>query len=236
MPNWKQQLKEYLSFSKTERNGIVVLFGLLFILIIINFSLPYLIIDDKTDFQEFEREIANFEARQKQFGDSLSKMFDFTNIDESVAEQKIKPFPFDPNGLPVEKWKKLGLNEWQIQVIKNYENKGGRFYKNQDLKKIYSISDAEYELLEPFIEIELNKGQTTKYEKEVIAINPFSFDPNKLPEEKWLEMGLRENLVHTIINYRDKGGRFYENEDLKKIFGMKEQEYLILEPYIRIEK
>ena len=45
-------------------------------------------------------------------------------------------FYFDPNGLPVSKWKKLGLTEKQITVIKNYENKGGRFEKPSDLQKI----------------------------------------------------------------------------------------------------
>ena len=30
-------------------------------------------------------------------------------------------FPFDPNGLPAESWKRLGLKDWQIKIIKNYE-------------------------------------------------------------------------------------------------------------------
>ncbi len=49
-------------------------------------------------------------------------------------------------------------------------------------------------------------------------------------------MGLRKKLVRTIINYRDKGGKFYKSEDLKNIYGMRENEFNALEPYINIKK
>jgi len=235
VPGWKKQIKDFFTFSKTERRGITVLFIILLVLVLINIFLPYLIKDNQIDFSEFEDEITAFEKQQDHIRDSLSQRFDFTNIDESVAEQKLTPSPFDPNGLPVSKWKELGLNDWQIKVIKNFEKKGGKFRKKEDLSKIYSISAVEYRILEPYIVIKGEK-ETGKTKSEPLKkLNPFPFDPNQLSKEKWLEMGLRENLVNTIINYRYKGGRFYKNEDMKKIFGMKDEEYAILEPYIKIE-
>ena len=235
MSGWKQQIKDFFTFSKTERHGITVLLIILLLLVLINIFLPYLIKENQVDFSEFEDEIAAFEKQQDHIRDSLSQRFDFTNIDESVAEQKLTPFLFDPNGLPDSKWKELGLNDRQINVIKNFEKKGGKFRKKEDLSKIYSISAGEYKILEPYIVIK-DEEKTGKTKPEPLKkLNPFPFDPNQLPKEKWLEMGLRENLVNTIINYRDKGGRFYKNEDMKKIFGMKDEEYAILEPYIKIE-
>ncbi len=63
----------------------------------------------------------------------------------------------------------------------------------------------------------------------------FYFDPNTLNAEGWRKLGLRDKTVKTIQNYLAKGGHFYKPEDLSKIYGLFEDEYARLEPYIRIE-
>jgi competence ComEA-like helix-hairpin-helix protein len=49
-----------------------------------------------------------------------------------------------------------------------------------------------------------------------------------------MKLGLPERLVKTILNYRSKGGQFYQKEDLQKIYGLRAEQYRILEPYINI--
>jgi competence protein ComEA len=68
------------------------------------------------------------------------------------------------------------------------------------------------------------------------AASLFYFDPNTLDEAGWKKLGLRDKTIHTIINYVSKGGRFRKPEDLSKIYGLFEDEYARLEPYIRIEQ
>lgn len=63
----------------------------------------------------------------------------------------------------------------------------------------------------------------------------FYFDPNTLAADGWKKLGLRDKTVKTIQNYLAKGGHFYKPEDLSKIYGLFEDEYARLEPYIRIE-
>lgn len=48
----------------------------------------------------------------------------------------------------------------------------------------------------------------------------FSFDPNTLDEAGWRRLGLREKTIRTIMNYRNKGGKFYKPTDLQKIWGL----------------
>lgn len=63
----------------------------------------------------------------------------------------------------------------------------------------------------------------------------FYFDPNTLSPEGWRKLGLRDKTVKTIQNYLAKGGHFYKPEDLSRIYGLFEDEFVRLEPYIRIE-
>lgn len=63
---------------------------------------------------------------------------------------------------------------------------------------------------------------------------PFYFDPNEISSEKWKEMGMEERVALNIIRYREKGGKFRDKEGFKKIYGMNDEIYSILEPYIRI--
>jgi len=67
-------------------------------------------------------------------------------------------------------------------------------------------------------------------------LHPAAFDPNIITAEKWISMGLSEKQANTIINYRNKGGKFFQKEDLRKIYGISENEYAVLEPFISISK
>ncbi len=62
----------------------------------------------------------------------------------------------------------------------------------------------------------------------------FSFDPNTLSEDGFAKLGLRPKLVHTILNYRNKGGKFRSAAGMQKIYGMRPEEFARLEPYIKI--
>ncbi len=191
--------------------------------------------DEKSDYTQFSNDIAEFEVSQQNAKKEQAEKKSHYRDKTKNTTNNLHPFPFNPNGLPVSQWKKLGLSDKQIKVIKNYEEKGGRFYRKEDLARIYSISEEEYKVLESYILIEkVTKGET----KELVVsteIIPFPFDPNTLEEEEWLIMGLRVKLINTILNYRDKGGMFYKKDDLKRIYGMKPEEFAILEPFVNIE-
>jgi competence protein ComEA len=62
----------------------------------------------------------------------------------------------------------------------------------------------------------------------------FYFDPNTLDAAGWEQLGLRDKTIGTIQKYLAKGGRFKKSEDLKKIFGLRPDEYQRLHGYIRI--
>jgi competence ComEA-like helix-hairpin-helix protein len=63
----------------------------------------------------------------------------------------------------------------------------------------------------------------------------FYFDPNTLDAIGWKKLGLSDKTIHIIQNYLSKGGHFYKSDDLQKIYGIRQNEYERLAPYIKIE-
>ncbi len=64
----------------------------------------------------------------------------------------------------------------------------------------------------------------------------FAFDPNTATREDLLRLGLSPKSVNGIMNYRDKGYKFYKPEDIMRIRTLKPEEYETIKDYIVIEK
>lgn len=62
----------------------------------------------------------------------------------------------------------------------------------------------------------------------------FYFNPNELPAEGWEKLGLKPKTIRTILNYRNKGGQFRKPEDLQKVYGLSQADYMALLPYVQI--
>jgi DNA uptake protein ComE-like DNA-binding protein len=62
----------------------------------------------------------------------------------------------------------------------------------------------------------------------------FFFDPNTLSEDGFTQLGLSQKVIHTLINYRNKGGYFKTPEDIRKIYGLSKTDSDRLIPYVRI--
>ncbi|MDR0940348.1 MAG: helix-hairpin-helix domain-containing protein [Mediterranea sp.] len=71
--------------------------------------------------------------------------------------------------------------------------------------------------------------KTTKREVRLAA-----FDPNTADSITFLSLGLPPWMAGNILRYRAKGGMFRKAEDFKKIYGLTEERYRELSPYIQI--
>jgi competence protein ComEA len=63
----------------------------------------------------------------------------------------------------------------------------------------------------------------------------FDFDPNTATGHEFLQLGLPQVVVNHILHYREKGGHFYKKADLGKIYGLTEEDFDRLEPYVIIK-
>lgn len=78
-----------------------------------------------------------------------------------------------------------------------------------------------------------NRQKNNNYGK--VSLQPFDFDPNKIDSISLVRMGIRPYVIKNMLNYRRKGGSFRKPEDLSRIYGLDEDIYLKLLPYIKIE-
>jgi competence ComEA-like helix-hairpin-helix protein len=229
----KNRIKDYFSFNKRERNGIIVLLIILVVIIAVPHIIPLFIKNKPPDFSKFQSDIAKFEQTLKE--DTARKHysyyaneFDFDNIDKSSAEEKLHPFNFNPNDITAEEWEEMGLTAKQARVIENYVAKGGKFRKKEDLKKMYCITESEYNVLEPYIqlspdEIDNGKKKSSAYksEKNTVVIELNSADTNDLKKLS----GIGSWYAKKIVAYRNKLGGFYKKEQLLEVRGIDSTRY-----------
>lgn len=68
--------------------------------------------------------------------------------------------------------------------------------------------------------------------KPPLRIELVDFDPNVAGKEELVALGIDDGVAQRIINYRQAGGSFKIKEDLSRIYGLTEEEYARLEPFI----
>ena len=217
-------IQYFFTLNKSEQRGIIALIILILLISATYFMLPFLFETDKTDFASFEQEIASFRQDQQKVHDSIRiiRLQNTGELDRTLASQKIKPFPFDPNKLPAEAWEALGLTDKQIKSIKNYEAKGGKFRRKEDLKKMYAISEAEYELLEPYIKIKsrFKAREEKNLGKKNWSPNYSYIEINKADSSQLVShLKLAPWLAVRVIKYRNLLGGFYQKQQLTEVYG-----------------
>lgn len=62
----------------------------------------------------------------------------------------------------------------------------------------------------------------------------FLFDPNKISENGLDSLGIPLFIKKNILSYRGAGGRFVRPSDVRKIYGMSDSMFSVMEPFIRI--
>jgi len=244
----KQGFRNFNTLNKSEQNGIIILSVLVLGLFVINWLLPGFFQHKSTDLKPYQTEIESFHRKQQQISDSLTIEYlqNRGELDLNSARQKLKPFIFNPNNLPDESWKKMGFTEKQIRVIKNYEAKGGRFYRKEDVKKIYSISESEYQVIMPYIRIPsdfmtlnndiIDLDQPVRKKKEIkkagfIITEINSSDPSMFVKN----LKLPSWLAVRIVKYRNLLGGFYQTGQLAEVYGFDSNRLIKLKNYLVVD-
>ena len=237
---FRTKIVDAFDFNKAEQRGIILLLVLLLILFFVRFAVHYF----HKSKQSNETEIVDLELflQQQHYRDSVLSIKNrentatknYYNTKKLTKKKTLNPFPFDPNTLPLLGWVELGFSEKQAQQILNYQSKGGYFYEKTDLKKMYSITEEDYQVLENYIHI--TRKEKEKKEKppflhgiQKVEINTAdSFDLRKIP-------GIGPKTASQIIKYREKLGGYVAVNQLIEVYAIDSVRFLQISPHLHID-
>lgn len=224
--NMRSFFQEYFYYSRAERNGAFVLALLCVALFLFPRVYPHIRNKSAASGEPYQEEALAFFAEIQAAG-------------SPPEARQAELFYFDPNTISKDSLLLLGLPLKTASTIVKYREKGGRFYQAEGLRKIYTLAQEDYERLAPYVRLAAPSvlSRQVKMKPDQAAapeLQPFPFDPNTATEEELNRLGLPNRLARNIFKYREKGGRFREPEALKKIYGMDEDTYLALAPFIEI--
>ena len=243
-----KSIRKWFSFSKGERVAIITIMAVILVLILACLFRPARKSLSESTLHNLDsllalRQAAIEELQQKQ-----------AEKPQEVAE--LHPFPFNPNTLTEEEWLQMGLTDRQVRSIMNYRAKGGKFYSKSDVAKLYTISEEEYALLEPFIVLpEVSRGKNTKSTSQSgvstgSTSEPGSTSATTASSERKAIPTIDLNTVDStalvelpqiggytasrILAFRDKLGGFIDKEQLRDVKGMDSARFNAIQPYIII--
>jgi competence ComEA-like helix-hairpin-helix protein len=233
MKKRKKNQPEYLFFTRKERIAIIFVVLLMMVYPLIPTLYVLLHKPKPVDHQAFEKEIADLNVREPDSGTEYPRR-EYNGGPYPEKKYYSKPvkgelFYFDPNTLPVDGWIKLGVREKTANTIHNYLSKGGRFYKPEDIAKIWGLHEDEVERLLPYVRIEpkpssgsekypvTEKSKAFEKPKYTIA----TVEINNADTSAFIALpGIGSKLAARIIAFREKLGGFYKIEQVAETYGL----------------
>jgi competence protein ComEA len=257
-----ETIREYLTFTRKERYGVLFLL----ILIIILFVLPYFFQPrpgdpDPEAYEKMKDGILKAEAGLADSGRSADMHDRKENNntrhpkiyqgDEMISGHS-DMFYFDPNIIGENKWHQLGLREHLIQTIQRYVQKGGRFHNAEDLKKLYGLRDADYQRLYPYVRISKKpepdtnrKNKDSFFRMGYLTVNtglrrktkmPVITDINQADSASWSMLpGIGAKLASRIIHFREKLGGFYQVNQVGETYGLADSSFQEIKPFLKLK-
>jgi competence protein ComEA len=225
----KKVFRDLFSFSSMERKGILVLILFMLIFATINFYLIH-----KTPKAGDDNDTL-FENEVRAFTRQLTKEEDIAISGEDLNDE-YPPlytglFDFDPNTAQAGELKQLGLSNKLIRTLLNYRIHGGRFYKAEDLKKIYGMSIQLYSNLAPYIRIRENTSGESQIVMPYKSVSRMEINLADSSEFESLP-GIGPILARRIVRYRSLLGGFYQTNQLTEVYGISDSLFLNVSKYV----
>ena len=241
---WRESAMEYFSFSRRDRIAVLML-ALLVLLVAVA---PHFMNTNGYKSQEMLIDTTVLAALKPTPADRSDS--EFSGIDGSyLPDRTLSPskprkrnlFYFDPNTLDDAGWERLGIRTKTVSTIRKYLSKGGRFYKPEDMARIYGISGETFAVLRPYIRITLttavveHRAAGTNIRKPKEHSYP-TVEINVADTSAFIALpGIGSKLASRIISFREKLGGFYSVKQVGETFGLADSSFQKLKKYLVVD-
>jgi len=215
-------LVENFGYSKKEANGSVVL--LIFILTAFILSYAY-------DHYQY----ASYEYSDEKDLKLLEAWASQINWREGEAAEQVEEANwalrglkrFDPNKITEAELLSMNFPKYVAANWGKYVGRGGKFYRNHDLLKLYGMDTALYLQVEPYLFIESVGNTPTPvpvYKNVASAESKARMDINSATIEDLQKVrGIGPTFSERIVKYRKRLGGFARREQLREVYGLKDE-------------
>lgn len=223
-----KDISTFFNLSNSERRGAYVLIGLIVLI-----QLGTKFIPEKSQ-QPYEA--ADFE---------LFNAFLNSKI-EAHESASAEVFKFNPNQLDTSGWMLLGLSPKQASSVIKYRNAIGGFYSEHDLLKAYAIDSLMIDHWKDSIEWDLRPTEAKnilepelqnkpKAESIISIKKPILVDLNSADSVELVSIrGIGPATASRLLKYRKLLGGFYSTNQLKEVFGFREENIELAIPQIKL--
>jgi DNA uptake protein ComE-like DNA-binding protein len=257
---WSEFAKDYLTFTRKERIGTLIIVGLILFTLFLPDVLKQTANKNPTQIDtawmaavkklEIKKTDSLNDHFQKKDDEEDSYAYQYDRKKSNYYETNISKgelFYFDPNTITTSDWKRLGLRYKTIQTIINFLSKGGHFYKPEDLQKIYGLHKDEYEKLEPYVRIETKTSSlneqfvSSKSTDETRPVKTYapryaSIDINIADTSAFISLpGIGSKLALRIVTFREKLGGFYSIDQIGETYGLADSTFQKIKQYLKLE-
>jgi competence protein ComEA len=207
--------KEYFSFNKRQRNGILVLLtlivGMMVYLLIADYFPPAPV---KPDFASFKADVSKVESSKDSIPKSISVLTN--NVTTSGTIELNSADSSDFMMLPQ-------ITPKLARTIVRFRDALGGYYSKIQLLEVYGMDSACYSAVVDKVTLDVSKVE--------------KIDINKATEKELTHHPyIHKKLAKAIYDYRKTNGSFSNSRDLMKVDGIDEDKYAKLAPYITIVK
>lgn len=152
--------------------------------------------------------------------------------------QSARLFPFDPNRDDSATLREIGFSEWQVANLMKYRRRGGKWRSPDDFRRLYGLSEADFQRLRPYIRIAaedrrqahsfeaeeyygIPKGEKPQYEKVEKLAEGTTLSLNEADTTALKRIpGVGSYYASKIVKYRDRLGGFVSVSQINEVEGL----------------
>lgn len=226
-----------LFLSRSEKRGLLLL---LFLLLCVSGGMLYVGMTERTgaSVQLSPEDAAELEA------------FATATKERKLRQEAVRTaqlFPFNPNTADSATLLRVGLKPWQVKNLMAYRRAGGRWKNADDFKRLYGLTEEEFQRLRPYIQIPPPVKEVYFTEHDRARQDSLHYlRPEKFTQLTVLDLNSVDTLTLrkipgigvgyslAIVSYRERLGGFISVAQLKEIEGLPariEEWFSVEEPF-----